>query len=94
VLARIEIELADHGGMDNGKLIVTFEQFVEYGIERHAIAPAIRELEALGFIEITEHGAPAIANGADPTSSGSPTAISTAPIQPTNGAGSPKTTPR
>jgi hypothetical protein len=56
VLARIEIELAHHGGMDNGKLIVTFEQFVEYGVHRHAIAPAIRELEVLGFIEVTEHG--------------------------------------
>src|SRR5262249_26631794 len=27
-----------------------------YGIDRHAIGPAIRELVALGFVEITEHG--------------------------------------
>jgi hypothetical protein len=26
------------------------------GTDRHAIAPAIRELEALGFLEVTEHG--------------------------------------
>jgi hypothetical protein len=26
-------------------------------MDRHAIAPAIRELVALGFIEVTEHGA-------------------------------------
>jgi hypothetical protein len=52
VLTRIEIELARHGGNDNGKLPITVEQFVEYGIERHAIGPAQRELEALGFIEI------------------------------------------
>jgi hypothetical protein len=26
---------------------------VRYGIHRHAIAPGIRELEALGFIEVT-----------------------------------------
>jgi hypothetical protein len=52
VLARIEIELAKHGGNDNGKLPITFEQFEEYGIERHAIGPALRELEALGFIQI------------------------------------------
>jgi hypothetical protein len=56
VLARLEIELADHGGMDNGELIVTFDQFEEYGIHRHAIAPAIRELVALGLVEITEQG--------------------------------------
>jgi hypothetical protein len=56
VLARVEIELADHGGMDNGNLPVTFDQFVDYGMHRHAIAPGIREVTALGFIEITEQG--------------------------------------
>jgi hypothetical protein len=56
VMARIEIEFARHGGEDNGKLPVTFEHFVEYGMDRHAVAPAIRELSALGFIEITEAG--------------------------------------
>jgi hypothetical protein len=56
VLARIEIELVDHGGKDNGRLPVTFDQFVAYGINRHMIAPALRELVALGFVEITEHG--------------------------------------
>ena len=55
-LDRLEIERAQHGGQDNGRLPVTFEQFVEYGIHRHAIAPAIRELEALGFIDVTERG--------------------------------------
>src|SRR5262245_66660345 len=52
LLARIEIELKRHGGEDNGKLPVTYEQFVEYGIHRHAIAPAIRECEVLGFREV------------------------------------------
>jgi hypothetical protein len=56
VLARIEIELADHGGTDNGKLPVTFDDFEQYGIHRHAIGPAIREVVALGFVEITELG--------------------------------------
>lgn len=51
VLARIEIELKRHGGDDNGKLPVTYEQFEEYGMDRHSIAPAIRECEALGFLE-------------------------------------------
>ena len=56
VLNRLEIEHAHHGGNDNGKLPVTFNQFGECGIDRHAIAPAIREVCALGFAEITEHG--------------------------------------
>jgi hypothetical protein len=51
LLARIEIELHHHGGDDNGKLATTYEHFIEYGIHRHAIAPAIRECEALGFLE-------------------------------------------
>jgi DNA-binding FadR family transcriptional regulator len=58
VLDRIMIELAHHGGNDNGKLPVTYEHFIEYGIDRHAVAPAIRELEALGFIEVTQRGRP------------------------------------
>jgi hypothetical protein len=56
VLSRIEIELRHHGGRDNGKLPVTFDDFAAYGAHRHAIAPAIRELVALGFIEIMEQG--------------------------------------
>jgi hypothetical protein len=51
-LSRIEIEHAHHGGADNGKLPITFEQFKEYGMDRDAIAPALRQLEALGFIAI------------------------------------------
>jgi len=56
VLDRLEIELAAHGGMDNGLLPVTYDDFVVYGIDRHAIAPAIRELEALGLVEVTVRG--------------------------------------
>ena len=56
ILDRIEIELAHHGGKDNGRLPVTFDDFVAYGVNRHAIAPAIRELVALGFIEVTQQG--------------------------------------
>jgi len=56
MLDRIEIELADHGGTDNGKLPVTYNDFVQYGIHRHSIRSAIREVVALGFVEITEPG--------------------------------------
>src|SRR5207342_1317121 len=51
-----EVELGHHGGKDNGKLPVTFDDFQNYGIDRHSIAPAIRETVALGFVEITEAG--------------------------------------
>ena len=56
VLHRLEIELAHHGGLDNGNLPVTYDDFEEYGIDRHAVAPAVRETVALGFVEITEQG--------------------------------------
>jgi hypothetical protein len=56
VLARIEIEHAHHGGNDNGRLSITFDDFAGYGMDRHAIAPALREVCALGFVEITEQG--------------------------------------
>jgi hypothetical protein len=56
VLDRVEIELADHGGADNGRLPVTYDDFERYGIHRHAVGPAIREAVALGFLEITDPG--------------------------------------
>jgi hypothetical protein len=55
VLSRIEIELGHHAGKENGRLPVTYVDFVAYGVSKHAVAPAIHELEALGFIE-AEHG--------------------------------------
>jgi hypothetical protein len=55
-LLRIELELRRHGGHDNGKLIVTTRQFVEYGIERRQIPAALRELEALGIVIVTQLG--------------------------------------
>jgi hypothetical protein len=56
MLSRLEIELASHGGTDNGNLPITFDDFVAYGINRHSVAPSMRALAALGFIEVTEHG--------------------------------------
>src|SRR5207253_1998859 len=56
ILDRLEIELADHGGADNGRLPVTYDDFQRYGLHRQAIFPAIRETVALGFVEITEEG--------------------------------------
>ena len=56
VMHRLEIEHMHHGGAENGRLIVTHEQFGAWGIAQNAIAPAIRELVALGFVEVTEKG--------------------------------------
>jgi hypothetical protein len=55
LLDRIEIELAHHGGLENGRLPVTYTQFENYGIDRLGTAAAIREAAALGFITI-KHG--------------------------------------
>jgi hypothetical protein len=56
VLSRIQIEHGHHAGKHNGRLPVRYEDFAAYGIDRHSIGPAIRELAALGFIEVTEQG--------------------------------------
>jgi hypothetical protein len=50
VIERIEIELANHGGKNNGHLAVTKQDFINYGICDYLVAPATREAEALGFI--------------------------------------------
>ncbi|MCA6103941.1 hypothetical protein [Bradyrhizobium australafricanum] len=56
VLMRLEIELAHHGGTSNGALVVTHQQFVDFGVDREAVAPSIRCLAALKLIEITKQG--------------------------------------
>ena len=55
-LCRIEIEHCHHAGTANGRLPVTYLDLEAYGISKHAVAPAIRELEALGFMKVTERG--------------------------------------
>ena len=69
ILERLEIELYHHGGKpeENGRLACTFDHFVEFGIERHAIAPAIRETVALGFVAITRQGCAGNAGYRQPT---------------------------
>src|SRR5262245_34398025 len=52
VLCRIEIELAHHGGRDNGNLPVTYDDFAHYGVRRHQVGPALHALVVLGFVEI------------------------------------------
>jgi hypothetical protein len=52
-LERIEIEMAHHGGRSNGELPVTYRDFVAYGVPKAMVKPALAELTALGFIEMT-----------------------------------------
>ena len=57
ILTRIEIELASHGGKDNGKLPVTYANLKAFGIcNRDDIARGIRLICALGFVENTRRG--------------------------------------
>jgi hypothetical protein len=58
VLARIEIEHGHHGGKENGRLPVTFDNFEEYGMSPKSVAPALREVQALGFVIVTKKGRP------------------------------------
>jgi hypothetical protein len=53
---RIELEHMQHGGAANGRLQVTRRQFEEWGVHRDSVGPALRELEALGFIEVALRG--------------------------------------
>jgi hypothetical protein len=56
LIERIELEHAHHGGTENGRLPVTYNDFVRHGIDRHAVHPALAEAVALGFVEVTERG--------------------------------------
>jgi hypothetical protein len=57
LLDRIEIEMMSHGGpRSNGRLTVTHGDFIKYGVRRNSIAAALREVVALGFLEITVQG--------------------------------------
>lgn len=62
VLDRLEIENADHGGAENGALKCTYDDFARAGVRRQSVAAAIRDLEALGFVEIMQRGRKAAAD--------------------------------
>ena len=55
-LDRLEIEHMAHGGKENGKLPLTYQDLIDYGMSRNQIAPAEREVVALGFAECTTRG--------------------------------------
>jgi hypothetical protein len=55
-LDRIEIEYAHHGGAHNGKLPITYADLERFGLHPNVVAPSLRALAALGFIEVTRKG--------------------------------------
>jgi hypothetical protein len=69
ILSRLEIEFERHGRKpeENGSLPCTYDHFVGYGVNHNQIAPAIRELVALGFIQVTRKGSAGNAEYRQPT---------------------------
>jgi hypothetical protein len=55
-LSRIAIEQWKHGGKVAAGLPLTFEQLIEYGMNKDQIAPAQRECVALGLAKRTKQG--------------------------------------
>jgi hypothetical protein len=55
LLNRIELEHMRHGGKDNGRLVVTYTDVEKYAVCQNprAIAQAVRQAEALGFLIVT-----------------------------------------
>lgn len=56
VLERLELEHMRHGGTANGSLKVTYNQFAAAGVRRQSVGLALRQLTALGFIEVMIEG--------------------------------------
>jgi hypothetical protein len=56
MLDLLEIEHMNHGGYENGNLVITYDQFVAAGIRRSSIFATIAELERLGWIEVSRGG--------------------------------------
>ena len=56
VLLRLEIELLKHAGKNNGALIVTYNDFEQFGVRRKSVAFAIRLLVKVGLVTITDRG--------------------------------------
>ncbi|MGH7089277.1 MAG: type IV toxin-antitoxin system AbiEi family antitoxin domain-containing protein [Stellaceae bacterium] len=57
LIDRMEIEHMAHAGKENGYLVVTYDQFVEYGISRKFIRRAIEETVERGLLVVARQGA-------------------------------------
>jgi hypothetical protein len=56
LLDRLELENCAQAGHENGDLIVTYNQFVKYGIGRRFLRRAIEEAVELGLLRVTQQG--------------------------------------
>jgi hypothetical protein len=56
IVLRIALEHLKHGGADNGRLPVTYADFVKFGVRRNSIREAIEVAIALGWIDRTSVG--------------------------------------
>jgi len=56
VIDRIQIEHMDHAGLENGKLIVTHDDFKKFGVSRDFVGDAVDELAYLKLIKINIRG--------------------------------------
>ena len=56
MLTLMEIEHCQQGGAENGKLIVTYDDWERRGIRRKSIAGGLAELVELGFVEVMKRG--------------------------------------
>jgi hypothetical protein len=50
------LEHMAHAGTENGNLVVTYADFVKFGIRREALRTAISKVSACGLVIITEKG--------------------------------------
>jgi hypothetical protein len=56
ILDRLDMEHVAHGFKENGKLPVTYEDFMAYGVRRDSIPPSLRVLGRLRLAQITRPG--------------------------------------
>ena len=54
ILERLEIEHLRHGGFNNGELFVSYLQFVEFGLSKRSIKPALELGQRLGLLEVIQ----------------------------------------
>ena len=86
VLDRVEIEMGDHGGTDNGRLPVTF-LVISSGTEfsgTQSAQPSAKPLPLASFLS-PSRAAPVMLNGGHRTASGSHSATPTTASRPTTG---------
>lgn len=55
LLERIQIEHLRHGGKENGRLCVSFDQLVDYGLSRRVVHEAIKAACDLGLLGLVQH---------------------------------------